>query len=116
MALTYVRDYLFVDDPLMLISTWDGDVLSLAQFDLAAQSVLADPSGYLESMGRYHECLIWQLSRHGIDQYALHNGMGWFNGPVSTDLASMFRRGTGRRLISCPAPGAMRRFVRECQP
>ncbi|MEM9411786.1 MAG: hypothetical protein AAGA30_11775 [Planctomycetota bacterium] len=32
MALTYCSHELFVDDPLMLISTWDGDAYSLARF------------------------------------------------------------------------------------
>jgi hypothetical protein len=32
MALTYLSDSLFVDDPLLLISTWDGDAYCLARY------------------------------------------------------------------------------------
>ena len=32
MSLTYTNDFLFADDPLLLISTWDGDAYSLARF------------------------------------------------------------------------------------
>ncbi len=32
MSLTYTNDFLFADDPLLLISTWDGDAYALARF------------------------------------------------------------------------------------
>ncbi len=115
MAVCFTSQEYFVDTPLMLISTWDGDAFSLAQFDLAKQQVLADRAGYLQTMTDYHHCLLEHLARHGVHNHALTGGVGWFEGPVSASLTRQFRSGMGRRLISMPSPGAMRQFLQEFQ-
>ena len=47
MALVCMSKELFIDEPLMLISTWEGDALSLAQFHRGMQVVQRDPQALL---------------------------------------------------------------------
>ncbi len=113
MSVAYLSEAYFVDRPLTMISTWDGDAFSLAQFHHSLMDVQRDVSTYLSVKRRYHELLVEQLTQNGVDTSQLDNGVGWFDGPVQLDLASMFHRNPQGRFLSCPNYGEMRQFIQR---
>lgn len=44
-AMTFMKDEIFLEKPLMMISTWDGDALSMAQFVEAMRKVKSNRTG-----------------------------------------------------------------------
>jgi len=109
MAICFMKDEFFVETPLMMISTWDGDAFSLAQFDLAVS--LASKQDMPKLMRRFHHLLESKLTDNGVTEYDLAGGVGWFRGPIEEELGSMFRRSGENRFISCPGVSAIKKFL-----
>ncbi len=111
MAICYLSDEYFVDTPLTLISTWDGDAFSLAQFHRAMQNIERDVSAYLNTKQEYHKCLVQLLSDNQISDDSIDRGVGTFAGPIQCDMAPMFDRASDGSFLSLPSYGQMRKFV-----
>ena len=111
MAVCFMREAWFEETPLMFISTWDGDLLSMAQFDHARRRL---PARDLPSLwNRYHDRLTGMLAKQGVTQHALQGGVGWFRGPVDSRLASLFHQPRPGWFLSCPSVGAVQRFLTD---
>jgi len=109
MAVSFMTEEYFVDTPLMFISTWDGDCLSLAQFDHAL--TCAEMQSPVELMNRYHHVLTKRLDELQVTEYSLEGGVGWFRGHVDPGFAALFRQTDDGRYLSCPSVGAIRKFL-----
>ena len=109
MAICFMREEFFVETPLMLISTWDGDAFSLGQFDHALS--LAKNENVKELMQRFDRLLKSKLVDFGVTRYALTGGVGWFRGPVDNEFANMFRQPVENLFVSCPRIGAIKKFL-----
>ena len=109
MAVCYMREEFFVETPLMFISTWEGDALSLAQFDHAL--TVAESDSPEDLMSRFDEVLQAKLRDFGVTEFELAGGVGWFRGKVDDEFAAMFRQPSPGLFISCPSVGAIKKFL-----
>ncbi len=66
MALAAATDRWFIDEPLLLISTWDGDAFSLAQFGEALRAVESDVEKYRQTVGEFQQRLLNSLRGHQL--------------------------------------------------
>ena len=100
---------LFLDQPLLLISTWEGDAFSLAAFHRAFERVQGDPAGFAKQVAMFHSTLVHMI---GHTNHKLVNGAGWFeHDSLPSRLDGMFDQVDGR-WISCPSYSQMVRFNR----
>jgi acetylornithine/succinyldiaminopimelate/putrescine aminotransferase len=114
-ALAGLREEWFVADPLKLISTWDGDGLSLAKFAAAARAVQRDETAHLSLMATFTDVLKERLRALPATRAQVERGAGWIEGALPTNLEPMFDRGIDGRWLVCPSPAQMRRFVRHSE-
>ena len=109
MAVCFMSEELFEDTPLMFISTWDGDLFSLSQFDHALTNARKQDIPRL--VDRYQHGLGEHLQKLGVTKISLTGSSGWFEGSVDKATESMFRRDSAGRFISCPSVTGMTRFL-----
>ena len=109
-TLVATTKHLFIDKPLMLISTWDGDAFSLSQFHRAMAAVQADPNAYFSTMATFHQNLsgIVQQDPHAASE--LERGIGCLTGTLPESIAPFFRQAGKSRWRSCPSYSEMLRF------
>ncbi|MEO1497342.1 MAG: aminotransferase class III-fold pyridoxal phosphate-dependent enzyme [Planctomycetota bacterium] len=104
-AVVAACDDLFIDEPLLLISTWDGDALSLAQYDRAMRHVHADRAVFESTVAafesKFAEATGATLSRGvgGVNAAAL-------SGPITKQL----RQSPAGDWLVCPSYSEMLRF------
>ncbi len=110
MALVATTNQFFIDKPLMLISTWDGDALSLSQFHRALVAVQSDPQTYFDTISTFQQNLsnIIQQDPHAASQ--LERGIGCLTGKLPESIAPLFRQAGKSRWLSCPSYAEMLRF------
>lgn len=111
MAMSLMRAPLFISEPLKLISTWDGDGLSLAKFSAAARFVENDRPAYRVLRQRFMETLATLLTQLPAASHELRFGGGWVQGNVPESLAAMLERGADDRRLICPSRSAMQQWV-----
>ncbi len=111
MALCYTTDRYFDSTPLQFISTWDGDVFSLAQFCEIARRTVGDRTGFELLIEQFERLLLGKLAENDVSQYDLYRGTGSFQGPVESSLSEMFQVSGAGRHVCLACPGAMRRFI-----
>lgn len=101
----------FVDKPLMLISTWDGDEFALANFTEALRQFRQDQAGYQADYDKFQHALTELLSLYDCQSVELENGVGHVIGHIPQQLTQFFRPGEKGHLI-CPSWGEVRRFLK----
>ena len=109
MAVCFMSEEMFEETPLMFISTWDGDLFSLSQFDQALTNARKQDIPRL--VDRYQHGLGKHLQKLGVTKISLTGSSGWFEGSVDKATESMFRRDSAGRFISCPSVTGMTRFL-----
>ncbi len=113
MALAACSPKLFLDTPLLLISTWEGDAFSLAQFHRAMREVQADLPGYFATIDAYQARILDSIQATDLASPRLHNGVGHLHGKIPSTLAAHVQSSHQGRWTSCPSYGAMRRLLSE---
>ena len=111
-ALTFTNEKFFLEQPLMLISTWDGDEFSFNTYHHAFNQVISNPELYLKIREKFHSKLLNDLSKHQIDLIKIENGVGYFKGAIPSSLSNMFKL-NGNHYTVCPSYDAMREYL--CQ-
>ena len=111
MAICYLGTEWFVDTPLTMISTWDGDAFSLAQFHRVMTTITADTDRYFQTMQRYQAVLEQQLKQNQLSEYSLQHGIGRFRGSLEVELRKMFQQDEDGWFLSCPSYGQMRALI-----
>jgi acetylornithine/succinyldiaminopimelate/putrescine aminotransferase len=111
-GLCFQKEENFIDKPLMLISTWDGDELAFSSYNYAHSLIK-------ENMDEYNKCkvdftnkLTDILSSFDIEELEIENANGYFIGNISKGLQKYFRV-SRERYIVCPSYGQMKRFLAE---
>ncbi|MCH2118029.1 MAG: aminotransferase class III-fold pyridoxal phosphate-dependent enzyme [Pirellulales bacterium] len=110
MALVATTKHLFIDKPLMFISTWDGDAFSLSQFHRAMATVQADPNTYFSTMATFHQNLSRIVQQNPRAASELERGIGYLTGTLPESIAPFFRQAGKSRWRSCPSYSEMLRF------
>ncbi|TWT47830.1 aminotransferase class III-fold pyridoxal phosphate-dependent enzyme [Botrimarina hoheduenensis] len=109
-ALVAASDALFLEEPLLLISTWDGDALSLAQFARAMTLVQDDQAAYHQTVAAYQQKIDTLLAGQPGVTSTLARGVGLIQGPLSEPLMRHLAQQESNLWRSCPAYSEMLRF------
>lgn len=93
-ALAYMHENYFVENPLMMISTWDGDEFSMATFiETAKKFTQAErKKEYLKVRSQFEEKLTNILDQYSTIEYQIQNGVGAFWGPAPRKLTALFEK------------------------
>lgn len=111
MALVGVNQSFFADNPLMLISTWDGDAFSLARFVEAKRKVEQDRSQHQEVVEQF-VCKLNSMLKNHNDSFEILNGVGWVNGDLPGELQSLFSIKNNRAIV-CPSYWQMKQWLSQ---
>ena len=109
-ALTFTNEKYFLDQPLMLISTWDGDEFSFNTYYHAFKNVISNSVDYLETKKQFHLKLSDELAKHKIDFVKMDSGVGYFKGLIPDPLRKMFIQ-NGEYFIVCPSYDSMKEYL-----
>jgi len=102
----------FLDKPLMLISTWDGDEFSS---NLAFQEISQLESNKKEFFNlkeKLNTELNHFLTNRDVKNYSLNSGVGFFEFPLGPELSSVFTR-LGQRTIVNPSFNALKKYYKS---
>ncbi|MBI2522095.1 MAG: aminotransferase class III-fold pyridoxal phosphate-dependent enzyme [Bdellovibrio sp.] len=117
----WMRQDLYVSKPLMLISTWDGDELSLATYTESIRHVLSKKHEFHEIRRIFNAILMNTLSECRVKDVHLGLGYGHFMGIVPTSLQHLFSKVCipdndeimHTRYLICPNFDSMLQFIRK---
>lgn len=111
-GIAYASDKYFLEQPLMMISTWDGDEFHFLSYYHAFKNVMKEQSKYKETGLKFQEKLVDELSQHQIESIKLENGFGYFKGVIPSSLSKMFVQ-SGNHFIVCPSYDAMKEYLNQ---
>lgn len=111
-AMAFVRKELFIEKPLMMISTWDGDEFSFASYVMGMEKLIQDHDAYIKLARDFESKLKKMLDNHIGLQFGLSGPRGWIAGTLPYSLRKLFKE-EGDRHILCATYEAMDEFVRE---
>jgi 4-aminobutyrate aminotransferase-like enzyme len=109
-GICYMRRDFYLDKPLMLISTWDGDEFSFKNYTHLIKSIT--PAALEKTRGEFQKILIETLIPISGKSFTLKNGFGNISGnlPLSLQKLMDFRKG---KYIICPSHSAMLEFIKN---
>lgn len=110
MGLCYTTEDLYLSDPLMLISTWDGDEHSFSIFAEALKGFKASSKERFKKRAEFNKQLSAYLENCEIEDYFLEGGYGWINGEVPKPLRNCLKK-VGSRYLVLPEDGEMTRAL-----
>jgi 4-aminobutyrate aminotransferase-like enzyme len=111
-GIAYTHRSRFVDKPLMLISTWDGDEFAMANFTRALEQVQANKEQFFKDAFAFDYELSHLLSEHQVSTIELMNGTGLVMGEIPKQLTQFFLPSPLGYKI-CASWGEMQRFLKE---
>ncbi|HMO13756.1 MAG TPA: aminotransferase class III-fold pyridoxal phosphate-dependent enzyme [Pirellulaceae bacterium] len=111
MALIGVRQEWFVTEPLMLISTWDGDAFSLARYVAARRWVDERLPEHQRLVAAFTQKMTNLLDKAG-SQYDIRNGVGWCARPLPHELTDYLQVNSSGRALICPAYWQMQAILK----
>jgi hypothetical protein len=109
-GMAFANEHYFLEQPLMMISTWDGDEFSFNSYHHAFSEVIKKQEQYKETTKRFHEKLVDELSSYAIDSIKIENGFGHFKGSIPASKSKMFIH-NGEHYIVCPSFDAMKEYL-----
>lgn len=109
-GIAYTSSKYFLEQPLMMISTWDGDEFHFLSFYHSFKNVMANLEDYKNTSKAFHEKLVDKLSRYELDAIKLDNGFGFFKGSIPNSMSKMFVQNNGTYLV-CPSYDAMKEYL-----
>lgn len=109
-AMAFASDVYYLEQPLMMISTWDGDEFSFNTYYHAFKNVMENLDDYKQTTNLFHQKLMLELSRFELDVVKIENGLGYFKGSIPANLSQMFIH-HGDRYIVCPSYDAMKEYL-----
>jgi len=113
MGIVYGQDSVYVEKPLALISTWDGDEFTYGCFTRAVQDFLKNKEESLELIQKFEEKFRKVLEGYPINTLNLQNGCGFVSGVLPAELTSMLEEVRPGLYRVLPSPAEMKRFVEE---
>lgn len=109
-GLAFASDRYFLEQPLMMISTWDGDEYHFLSYYQSFQNVMKNLEDYKATAKAFQEKLIIDLSLFEIDDMKIENGFGYFKGSIPSSKAVMFPQ-SGNNYLVCPSYDAMKEYL-----
>ncbi len=113
MALVGVHKDYFADEPLMLISTWDGDAYSLARFVEAQRHVTQNCIPHQQLVKAFSKKLCTALDNANV-RYHIENGVGWVEGDLPSELNQSVQYSTTGRALILPTYWQMQSYLNDC--
>lgn len=108
-ALVACSSELFIDEPLMLISTWDGDAFSLAQFYAAMQRVESDRAVFESTVEAFDEKLAAAIEGAG-GRGSVRRGVGAIESLDAAEFSGLLRKSSTGAGLVCPSYSEMQRY------
>ena len=111
-AFVYCSDEYFLEKPLMMISTWDGDEFSLGCYHRAMTMIEKDHGKFKELRKNFDKKLKEVLEKYPTNHIEIENGVGYFKGKIPHQLSQYLNSHKDAYLV-CPSTSSMRRFLEE---
>lgn len=111
-ALVFCREELFIDKPLMMISTWDGDELSFVTYQKALLEVENNKHDYTQTVTAFDKRMMEEASKFDVDEFYIENGVGLIEGNLPEDLRNVLTSLYGFYRI-CPSYYQMKQFLQK---
>lgn len=111
-GLVFCHSKYFLEQPLMLISTWDGDEFSFNTYFEAFQNVQKNKSEYLDTIKKFQEKLIDQLATYDLDHIKIENGIGHFKGSIPHTMEKMFKKNENGIYYVNPSFDQMKEYLK----
>ena len=108
----FIRENLFLSNPLMLISTWDGDEFAFSNFYRAARNISENNIKFHFTKEAFDKKLTHEIQMYQYEEIHLKNGIGWFTGVFPHTFAKQFQNINGRYLVN-PTFSMMKRYLKE---
>ena len=109
-GMVFCRKGIWVETQLMMISTWDGDEFSFANYHRSMREILEDSDRYQSTLQHFEASLKSILSAYPIEAMNLQRGRGWFKGTLPVSLRCCFER-RGEGYLVDPSYHQMKRFL-----
>jgi acetylornithine/succinyldiaminopimelate/putrescine aminotransferase/GNAT superfamily N-acetyltransferase len=109
-GLCFMKRDLFIEKPLMLISTWDGDEFSLSNYNKVLNEIQSDVASHIKLQESFQERLSTFLKKYNIHDIQLTNGNGSFKGDIPYSYQRYFSKNKDRFIV-CPSRDAMKDFL-----
>ncbi|MGZ3788065.1 MAG: aminotransferase class III-fold pyridoxal phosphate-dependent enzyme [Bacteriovorax sp.] len=109
-GMAFASDAYYLEQPLMMISTWDGDEFSFNTYHHSFKKVMTHQDDYKKTAKLFHEKLVDELSRYEIDSMKIENGFGYFKGSIPSSKSKMFVH-NGEYYVVCPSYDAMKEYL-----
>ncbi|MDD0852699.1 aminotransferase class III-fold pyridoxal phosphate-dependent enzyme [Halobacteriovorax sp. GB3] len=104
------KDY-FIDAPLMVISTWDGDEFSFNNYLFEKQLIENNKRDYDNTLAEFDQAIKTIAGDHSINEFHIENGVGLINGPLSYVYSKYFKQDRSGQFLVLASYGQMKRFL-----
>lgn len=111
-ALVFCKEELFIDKPLMMISTWDGDEVSFVTYLKAIQDIEENKHDYTQTVASFDKRMMEEASKFNAEEFYIENGVGLIEGNLPEDLRSVLTRLYGFYRI-CPSYYQMKQYLQQ---
>ena len=111
-GIAYTSTKYFLEQPLMMISTWDGDEFHFLSYYHSFKNVMKNTEEYLTTAKAFHDKLVDKLFRYEIEVMKIDNGFGYFKGSIPNSMSKMFIQHNGVYLV-CPSFDAMKEYLQS---
>lgn len=109
-GLVFATEEIFLEKPLMMISTWDGDEFSFCLNNISQKQITENKDEYFKIAQQFQDKLTQELKKYNISDIYLLNGKGWFEGVIPYSLQKSFICKNNRYLVN-PSFSAMKEFI-----
>ena len=111
-AIAFATEENFLEQPLMMISTWDGDEFSFLTYAKSFQQILKNPDHFMKTADEFQKILIDKLSEYDLEVLKIQNGRGHFRGSIPTTLSKYFKDVENSYIVN-PSFDAMLDFIEQ---
>ncbi len=109
-GIAFSKEEFFLEQPLMMISTWDGDEFSMLSYHQAFKQIQNAPEQFIKTCNEFQTKLIDKLSEYDLETIQIQNGRGFFKGAIPTSLSRLFKEFNNYYVVN-PSFDAMRDFI-----
>ncbi len=112
MGLVHISQKYFLETPLMMISTWDGDEISLARFTHMMEKTILNKKQVLETYQKFEEKITALATQYFHGKSFLHRGQGRLYGALPLALQEKIESYHDYFILR-PTTGEMNHFLGE---
>ena len=111
-AIAFATEENFLEQPLMMISTWDGDEFSFLTYAKSFQQIQKNPDHFMKTADEFQKILIDKLSEYDLEVLRIQNGRGHFKGSIPSTLSKYFKEVDNSYIVN-PSFDAMLDFIEQ---